>query len=63
MREYSFTNDKRLLGDGTNLSSVLHRLWGDASESGNEPYLSQRRAILDFIQSLPGQDISGLSFL
>lgn len=63
MREYSFTNDKRLLGDGTNLSSVLHRLWGDASESGNEPYLSQRRAILDFIQSLPEQDISGLSFL
>lgn len=63
MREYSFTNDKRLLGDGTNLSSVLHRLWGADSESDTEPYATQRRAILDFIQSLPEQDISGLSFL
>lgn len=68
MREYSFTNDKRLLGDGTNLSSVLHRLWG--SDLGvidhgviAEPYATQRQAILDFIQSLPEQDISGLSFL
>lgn len=63
MREYSFTNDKRLLGDGTNLSSVLHRLWGNDSESENEPYATQRQAILDFIQSLPEQDIAGLSFL
>lgn len=63
MREYSFTSDKRLMGDGTNLSSVLHRLWGDDAESSAEPFATQRQAILDFIQSLPEQDISGLSFL
>lgn len=63
MREYSFINDKRLLGDGTNLSSVLHRLWGHEGESGKEPFATQRRAILEFIQSLPEQDISGMSFL
>jgi predicted ATPase len=63
MREYSFTNDKRLLGDGTNLSSVLHRLWGVDSDAHTEPYATQRAAILGFIQSLPEQDIAGLSFL
>lgn len=63
MREYSFTNDKRLQGDGTNLSSVLYRLWGPDAEAGREPYATQRQAILAFIQSLPEQDISGLSFL
>lgn len=63
MREYSFTNDKRLLGDGTNLSSVLHRLWGPDAEASSEPFAKQRAAILAFIQSLPEQDISGLSFL
>ena len=63
MREYSFTNDKRLLGDGTNLSSVLYRLWGADADSRAEPYLTQRAAILAFIQSLPEQDIAGLSFL
>ena len=63
MREYSFTNDKRLLGDGTNLSSVLFRLWGADADATAEPYVTQRTAILAFIQSLPEQDIAGLSFL
>ena len=63
MREYSYTNDKRLLGDGTNLSSVLHRLWGADADAGTEPYATQRTAILAFIQSLPEQDIAGLGFL
>jgi len=63
MREYSFTNDKRLLGDGTNLSSVLFRLWGGEAEAMVEPFVTQRAAILAFIQSLPEQDIAGLSFL
>lgn len=55
MREYSFKTDKRLQGDGTNLSSVLFRLWeGDASN---------QQAILGFIQSLPEQAIAGLDFL
>lgn len=55
MREYSFKTDKRLQGDGTNLSSVLFRLW-----EGNT---SNQQAILNFIQSLPEQAISGLDFL
>jgi predicted ATPase len=63
MREYSFTNDKRLLGDGTNLSSVLYRLWGDDAEGHTEPFATQRAEILSFIQSLPEQDIAGLGFL
>ena len=63
MREYSFTNDKRLLGDGTNLSSVLFRLWGSEADATVEPFVTQRAAILAFIQSLPEQDIAGLSFL
>lgn len=63
MREYSFTNDKRLLGDGTNLSSVLFRLWGADAEARSEPFVTQRTAILAFIQSLPEQDIAGLCFL
>ena len=63
MREYSFTNDKRLLGDGTNLSSVLYRLWGADADANTKPFVTQRAAILAFIQSLPEQDIAGLSFL
>ena len=63
MREYSFTNDKRLLGDGTNLSSVLHRLWGADADAGTEPFATQRAAILAFIQRRPEQDIAGLGFL
>jgi predicted ATPase len=63
MREYSFTTDKRLLGDGTNLSSVLYRLWGADEDAHTEPHVTQRAAILAFIQSLPEQDIAGLGFL
>ena len=63
MREYSFTNDKRLLGNGINLSSLLHRLWGADANAQVEPCLTQRVAILAFIQSLPEQDIGGLCFL
>lgn len=55
MREYSFKNDKHLLGSGKNLSSVLFRLW----ESGEQA----QRVILDFIRSLPEQDIAELGFL
>jgi predicted ATPase len=64
MRDYSFTSDsKRLLGDGSNLSSVLHRIWGTDEEASREPHVSQRRSILAFIQSLPEQNIAGLGFL
>lgn len=55
MREYSFKTDKRLQEDGTNLSSVLYRLWE------NQP--KNQQAILNFIQSLPEQAIEGLDFI
>lgn len=63
MREYSFINDKRLLGDGTNLSSVLFRLWGAGALATTGLETSHRNEILKFIQSLPEQAIARLSFL
>lgn len=63
MREYAFPSDATLQGDGRNLSAVLFNLWGRDEYASAEPYASQRDAILGFIQSLPEQDIAGLSFL
>jgi predicted ATPase len=70
MRDYAFPSDSVLQGDGRNLSAVLYSLWGgdrdkmvEAHLSEQEPFKSQRQAILSFIQSLPEQDIAGLSFL
>lgn len=63
MRDYSFVADKRLQGDGSNLSSVLYNLWGQDEDAQHSPYAEQRADILAFIQSLPEQDISGLGFL
>ena len=54
MREYSFKSDKRLQEDGTNLSSVLFRLWNNQDN---------QQTILNFIQSLPEQAIEGLDFI
>lgn len=55
MREYSFKSDKRLQEDGTNLSSVLFRLWNNQPEN--------QQTILNLIQSLPEQAIEGLDFI
>lgn len=63
MRDYAFPSDKELQGSGRNVSAVLFNLWGPAEKADNEPYASNRAAILSFIQSLPEQDIAGLSFL
>jgi predicted ATPase len=63
MREYAFPSDQRLQGDGANLSAVLFNLWGEDADSARAPNAQNRRDILQFIQSLPEQDISGLSFL
>jgi hypothetical protein len=63
MREYSFPSEKRLRGDGSNLSGVLYNLWGAEGSSESEPFKQQRSDVLSFIQSLPEQDISGLAFL
>lgn len=82
MRDFSFLADKRLGGDGANLSSVLFRLWYGGVRAdlnhlleemkkdktldipGDIPDLTaERQELLSFIQSLPEQDIQGLSFL
>ena len=70
MRDYAFPSDTALQGDGRNLSAVLYNLWGgdrnkslEAQRGDEEPFKSHREAILSFIQSLPEQDIAGLSFL
>ncbi len=34
MRDFSFLAEKKLNGDGANLSSVLHRLWSQGMDSG-----------------------------
>lgn len=54
MREPSFPQDKVFRGDGSNLSSVLHRIC--ASKIGKE-------AVLHFIKDLPEQNISDIDFL
>jgi len=63
MRDYSFATERQLQGDGANLSSVLHALWGNDAQAAEESYARQRSDILSFIQSLPEQDISRLDFL
>jgi len=55
MRDYSFKNEKHLSGDGKNLSAVLHYLWHESADT--------QRSLLDFIQSLPEQDITEIGFI
>jgi predicted ATPase len=54
MREYSFITDKRLKGDGANLSSVLYEL---VHNRGME------KAILEFVHDLPEQELLGVDFV
>ncbi len=63
MRDYAFPSDTVLQGNGRNVSAVLFNLWGREEQANSEPFASNRLAILSFIQSLPEQDIAGLSFL
>ncbi|UWX57463.1 ATP-binding protein [Chlorobaculum sp. MV4-Y] len=71
MRGYEFPSDSVLQGNGKNVSAVLYNLWWeeltiparDLFELAREDRYCNRQPILDFIQSLPEQDISGLSFL
>ena len=56
MRESSFTTDRVLRGNGSNLSAILYRLWeGEDAEKKN--------ALLDFVQGLPEQAITDFTFL
>lgn len=54
MRGYSFAGDDELKEDGSNLSSVLAKLC-------KNDYI--KHALLDFIHSLPEQDITDISFI
>jgi hypothetical protein len=54
MREYSFLQEKRLKRDGSALSSVLRQL---TEEEG------KKARILEFIRSLPEQNINDISYL
>lgn len=62
MREYSFPAEKKILGDGSNLSGALFNLWGNEESRNESPFKENRKEILQFIQSLPEQDISTLGF-
>ena len=55
MREYAFKNEKRLSGDGKNLSAILYRLWNHSNQN--------KEKILSFIESLPEQNIETLEFI
>ncbi|MES1189830.1 MAG: ATP-binding protein [Steroidobacter sp.] len=70
MRDYAFPSETLLQGDGRNLSAVLYNLWGGHKDKSIEQqrgyeniYAANRKSILNFIQSLPEQDIESLSFL
>lgn len=63
MRDYSFPSDRRLVGDGANLSSVLYALWSTDDLAKDPTIQQQRESVLSFIQSLPEQDIGTLKFL
>lgn len=54
MRDYSFTVERQLQGDGANVSAVLHNLC--QAPGGKEQ-------VLKFIKSLPEQDFGDLAFL
>lgn len=70
MRNYSFPADERLRGDGSNLSAVLFNLCGRPNEQVQINDFSDvldgveaAPELLNFIQSLPEQNIQAISFI
>jgi predicted ATPase len=55
MRDYSYAQDDEIKEDGSNLSSVLYKI----CSSGE----SQKKKLLDFVRSLPEQDITEVKFI
>lgn len=55
MRDYAYAKDDEIKEDGSNLSSVLFRIC--SSEEG------KKSRLLDFIRSLPEQDITDVQFI
>lgn len=63
MRGYSFISDSQLQGNGSNISAVLYNLINPKEELLLGKEESQRKEILEFIKSLPEQDITDIGFL
>ncbi len=54
MRGYSYKSESRLVGNGKNVSGVLHGVCQDAARATR---------VSEFIRSLPEQDISNIDFI
>ena len=54
MRGYTHAKDDEMKEDGENLSSVLYSIWRDAT---------QRDELLEFVRTLPEQDITDIRFI
>ncbi|KAA6183921.1 AAA family ATPase [Thiohalocapsa marina] len=54
MRDYEYAGDRQLKEDGSNLSAVLYQLCQQKDS---------KQALLDFIRSLPEQDITDIRFI
>lgn len=63
MRGYSFTTDSTLQGNGSNISAVLFNLVNQKENKILSQQGSQKDEILNFIKSLPEQDITDIGFL
>jgi AAA15 family ATPase/GTPase len=63
MRGYSFISESALQDNGSNISAVLYNLVNQKLDPILSQEGSQKEAILDFIKSLPEQDISDIGFL
>jgi predicted ATPase len=63
MRGYSFATDSSLQGNGSNISAVLYNLVNQKEDKLISQEGSQKGEILNFIKSLPEQDISDIGFL
>jgi len=60
MRDYSYAKDDEIKEDGSNLSGVLYSIWSKSETLGNKTYRDQ---LLDFVRSLPEQDIADIEFI
>lgn len=60
MRDYSYAKDDEIREDGSNLSSVLYSIWNKVEILGDKTYSDQ---LLDFVRSLPEQDITDIEFI
>jgi len=60
MREYVDKADNKLTYDGSNISAVIYKLCNDKKKNEES---KNKKALLDFIKSLPEQNISDITFI